>query len=336
MKTMRKIALLAALAAVAIASAAAKPVTLKLATAVPENTPWGQGLDKLAADWLALSEGLVVLKVFHGTHGDTGSIRQKMDIGTLDAGVFDSVGLHMISPEVLALSIPSMIRDDKELDFVLAKADEYMRKKLDEKGYKLLAWSKAGWIRFFSKRPVVTPGDLKRMKLGVNANDQELQQAFKAQGYDIVPASMTSMVQALSTGAVDAFYTSPLLISTQWSAFAGLSPYMTAQPVAPFVGVVLMRKSSWAKIPDELKPKLALSLAAIAKQIDAEVAKKEAAGIAAMVKLGLKVPPLTPEAKAEWEAEYGKGMESGLGAIFPAEMVGLVSSALAEYRKSKK
>ncbi len=259
-----------------------------------------------------------------------------MDIGTLDAGVFDSVGLHTISPEVLTLSIPNMIRDDKELDYVLSKTDAYMRARLEEKGYYLLAWSKAGWIHFFSKRPVVGPGDLKKMKLAVNPNDQELQSAFKTLGYNIVPASINNMIQSLNTGSVDAFYTSPLLVSTQWSAFASLSPYMTEQPIAPFVGVILMRKASWAKVSDELKPKLLESLSRIAKEIDAEVAKKEAAGIAAMMKIGLKVPPLTPEAKAQWEAEYSTGMESGLGAIFPKAMVDIATAAIAEYRKKGK
>ena len=58
MKARRPLCILLALLVLTLAQAAAKPLTLKLATAVPENTPWGAGLNKLAAEWKRISKAV--------------------------------------------------------------------------------------------------------------------------------------------------------------------------------------------------------------------------------------------------------------------------------------
>lgn len=326
----------ALLSCLALALGAA-PLALKLASPAPQNTPWGQGLERLRVDWAQVSGGQVELRVYHGgSYGDSAGVRQKMDIGTLDAGVFDSMGLSLIAPEILALSMPSLIRTDAELDYVLEKMGPWLSEKLAAKGYTVLAWSRSGWIRFFSKKQILVPEDLKRQKLGVNPNATEIQQAFKLLNYNIVPMALTGVVQGLGSGVIDAFYTSPLMVASQWTVFARGAPYMLDRPVCPFVGAILIRQSSWAKVDPALKDKLLASLLSAAKAMDRDLAKKEADAIAQMKANGLVVQPLNAAEVQAWVTDFETGMDKGLGRVFPQEAVDRVVAALAEYRKTAK
>ena len=44
---------------------AQRTVTIKMASPVPENTPWGYFFNQLAADWRRITNGEVELIVYH-------------------------------------------------------------------------------------------------------------------------------------------------------------------------------------------------------------------------------------------------------------------------------
>jgi TRAP-type transport system periplasmic protein len=144
----------------------AAPVIIKLASIAPERSPWGVVLERLASEWKKITKGEVVLRIYHnGVAGTEEDILAKARLNQLQAGVITASGLSNLSPEVLALSIPFLIKDEAELDRALAGTADYMAEKISEKGFTVLAWSKVGWINFFSKKEVRTPDDLRATKL---------------------------------------------------------------------------------------------------------------------------------------------------------------------------
>ncbi|MFH2115457.1 MAG: TRAP transporter substrate-binding protein DctP, partial [Spirochaetota bacterium] len=97
-------------------------LNLKMAMDAPRNSPWGQNLERMAAEWKRVSGGKVNLTVYAGTQGNDAQIIQKMRFG-LDIGVFASTGLALVYDDILALSIPSLVRDEAELQSVLKALD---------------------------------------------------------------------------------------------------------------------------------------------------------------------------------------------------------------------
>jgi len=325
-----------------VSLAGAEPVAIKLANIMPENTPWGRGLNKLSAEWSALSGGKIQLRLYHGTQGNSTSVRQKMNIGTLDAGVFDTTGLALIVPEILTLSTPNLIQNEAEMDAVLAAILPAFEKRLAENGYMVLTWSKAGWVHFFTRRPVTKPDELKAMKLAVSADEERIQRVFKYLGYRIVPTPFPAVVQSLNTGTIDAFYGSPLVLGSLWSTLSRLAPNMVEIPLAPVIGAVLIRKSSWAKLEaavkddPELLGKLQESMAAIGREMDREVIKKEEQTIAEFKKYGLVVPPVDAAAKALWRDDFKRALESGtIDSVDPATFEA-ITAAIEGVRKGRK
>ncbi|MFW5960734.1 MAG: TRAP transporter substrate-binding protein DctP, partial [Chitinivibrionales bacterium] len=140
--------------------------TIKMGTIAPDGSPWSKALKKISSEWNNISDGKINIKIYDGgIAGDEEDMLRKMRIGQLHAAALSGVGFVRIYNGVLALQLPMLIRNDKELYYVLEKLKDHYESKIKKEGFIVLAWSKVGWVHFFSKNPVVTPDDLREHKL---------------------------------------------------------------------------------------------------------------------------------------------------------------------------
>jgi TRAP-type C4-dicarboxylate transport system substrate-binding protein len=334
MKTLfSRLALMAAVLLVPAASLSA--ITLKVASVAPEGTPWGAALNQMAEDWLKISNGEVVLKIFHnGIAGSEADMLRKIKIGQLQGGVFTSFGLNNITPEILTMSAPMLINNNKELDYVLDKNRGVFEQKLKDKGFVVLAWSKAGWVKFFSKKPVFVPADLRAQKLSTDPSEAALSGAFKSLGYQLVPVNLGETLVALSSGMVDAIYTSP--IAAGGMQFFGVAKNMTNLDIAPFLGAITISNSVWEKIKPELRDKLLASSQAHELALDADVVKLETSAVSTMVKYGLVVNNLTPAQVQAWKDDAAIGLPKAMGSTVDKDTFDRISQQLKDFRASGK
>jgi TRAP-type C4-dicarboxylate transport system substrate-binding protein len=100
--------------------AAPRKITIKLAASVPENTPWGAHLNQMAGEWARATNGEVELKIFYnGVLGDEAKVMKMLRQNSIQAAILTSFGLNELTPQVLTLSGPFLIRDEGELDAVM-------------------------------------------------------------------------------------------------------------------------------------------------------------------------------------------------------------------------
>lgn len=274
-------------------------VNLKLGVAAPKNSPWGMSLDRLAADWRRISGGKVTLTVYAGTLGDDNSIIQKMRFG-LDAGVFPSTGLSLIYEDILALSIPSLVRDDAELRAVLKELDGPFRAEIGRKGYTILTYSSAGWVWLFSRRPVAKPSDIQNLKVAVPVDDRKMSRMLQAAGAVPVQVDIQNLVGQIATGAVDALLISPAFVQAQWSFFKSYLPYVSDMKISPFVGAALINTRSWERVPADLRKPLMDAADKMAGDLAREADRLDDVAIKAMTSDGLSVVPLSAADRAAW------------------------------------
>ena len=96
---------------------AADEVTIKLGTLAPSGSTWHNLLKDMGEKWSTASGGKVKLKIYPGgALGNEGDMVRKMAVGQLHAASITTIGLHDISPEPQALSVPMMIESDEEFD----------------------------------------------------------------------------------------------------------------------------------------------------------------------------------------------------------------------------
>jgi len=333
MRTRAPKPLLALLALLAAAPLGA--LTIKIASIAPQATPWGAALDRMAADLGKLTGGELDVKIFHGgIVGDESDTLRKLKIGQIQGAAFTNLGLNMISPEALTMSAPLLIRTEEELDYVFEKDRDYMQKKIEEKGFVVLAWSKAGWVHFFSKKPLSGPEDLKKMKLATTPSDLALAQAFRTLGYNLVPVPLSETLVALSSGMIEAAYLSPLAAGSM--QFFGVAKNMTDFAISPFVGAIVLSKQAWARISPATQAKVLEYSRGIEKSLDKDIIKLEKDAIDTMLKYGLVINKSSPAQLEAWKKDIEASLPATLGVSFDKEFYDMVSAQLTEFRARKK
>ena len=212
-------AILFGMISAALPRRADKLLTLKLGTLAPEHSSW----DKSCRTWARSGKRPASNSRFTeaGVLGDEPDIVNKMRIGQIQVGVVTVVGLSKIDKAVEVLSIPMLYKDMAESDYVRAKMQPVLEKRLEAKGFKVLNWGEAGWVYFFGKTPIHTPDDLKKMKLFIWGDDPDTMDIWQSAGFSPIPLAATDILPNLQTGMINCFDTTPIAaLSFQWFALA--------------------------------------------------------------------------------------------------------------------
>jgi len=309
-------------------------LVIKLGSPAPEGSPWDTALKRIASDWKKISSGKIIMKIYPGgIAGNEPDIIRKMRIGQLQAAIFTGVGLSYISPEILVLSMPMFIHTDKELDYILSKKSKILSGYLHKKGFALIAWSKSGWIHFFSKRPVIYPADMKKHFLAVAEGNNDMLQAWRSSGFQAVPLASNDILTGLQSGMVDAFYAPPIVAASfQWF---GLAPNMCSLKIAPLVGGLVLNNRTWNQIPDKIKPQLLEAVKTTVMQLQMEIIILEKKAINTMKKNGLKINIIPKNAVLMWQKEAVTGYDKLTKKSASKNLFFDIKNILKEYRIKK-
>ena len=272
---------------------------IKLGSLAPEGTPYHQALMEIAQSWKTISGGKVQLRIYPGgIVGDDGDMIRKMRIGQLNGAAISSMSAITIAPDIEAISFPSMIQTDEEMDRVITEVGPVIEQQLQDKGFTLVAWTLAGWVHFFAREPVVTPADMQKQKVFFWGSDATYIELLKRTGFQPVPLPVSELLPALQSGLVDAFNAPPTVaLAFQWY---GKTPHMTGMRWQPLPGCVLIDNRTWNKIPEAMRAELLASSRKIATDLLRKSRTLEADAIAAMQKNGLTVQDVPESVRQEW------------------------------------
>lgn len=315
-------------------AAEAAPIVVKLATVAPEGSLWHLIAKDMGERWREASDGQVVVRIFPGgIAGDETDVVRKIRIGQLHAAAVTSGAFHDIDPAAMALMIPMLYDSYAELDYVREGLAADLEARMAERGFVVLNWGDAGWIRFFARQPVVRPHDLRSRKLFVWAGDSTALDLYRRAGMNAVPLAVTDVLPSLQTGLIDAFDTTPLAaLAFQWFAKA---PHMTDLKWAPLVGVTVIHRTTWERIPAVLRPALMVAAREAAAARQEEIRRLDQDAVAEMQKYGLRVVPVPLEAHAQWQRS-AEGVYPVLrGKLVPVEYFDLAVRLRDEYRGSQ-
>lgn len=325
---------LAALAAALFSALPAQAQVLKLATLAPEGSPWHDLLVDIAESWKAASGGRVTLHIYAGgVAGDEPDMIRKMRVGQLQAAALSGAGLAQITPEIQALQMPMMLSSYEELDYVRDRLAPKLETITETHGFQILNWGDAGWVHFFTERPVIRPEEMKSLKIFTWEGDPTYAEVMKRMGFQPVPMAATDIYTGLQSGLINAFPTTPIAaLSFQWF---GLAKHMIDVKWAPLVGAMVVTATAWRTLPDELKPKLVRVAREAALRARGKIRPLEDEAVAAMKTHGLVVHPVPPDVMKEWEATGRASYPYLVGKVVPAGMVAEVERLRDEYRAQK-
>jgi TRAP-type C4-dicarboxylate transport system substrate-binding protein len=317
------------------ATQAASRARIKLATLAPRGSAYYKSLMRLRDEWRKRSNGRVNLVIYaDGKLGGESDTVGLMGLNSIQASLLTAVGLSEIEPGTEGLqSLPMGFHDLEEVDYVGRKLQPLLEKRLAAKGFVVLFWSDAGWVHFFTQKPLRTPDELKRMKMFTWAGSPETVRLYKAAGFNVVPLETSDIIPSLQTGMINAVPAPPVFaLATQLDTRA---PYMLQINWAPLVGACVIRKATWESLPANLRPALLDAARRIGKEIKTLGRRECRESIQAMQRRGLRVTKPTPELEARWRTEAEKFYPQIRGTIIPADIFDETLRALKEYRAQK-
>jgi TRAP-type C4-dicarboxylate transport system substrate-binding protein len=332
---MRTIATALLVAQMLATAAEAQTAKVRAGTLAPKGSSFHKVLMEMGEAWKNAPHGGVVMTLFtDGTMGNEADMVRRMRIGQLQAAMLTAGGLAAIDESVGALqNMPMMFRSLDELDYVTGKLRPTLEKRIEEKGFVVLFWADAGWVRLFAKTPAARPDEFKRLKVFVGTGSNNHIDLMKAMGYQPVPLEITDALTGLQTGLIDAMPSPPFYALA--GQFFGPAPHMLEINWVPLVGGMIINKKTWDTLPADTKAALRQSAAEAGEKIKARNRQEADEAVEAMKKRGLKVLPLTPDVEAEWVKLAESAYPRIRGRIVPAEMFDEVQRLVKEYRQQK-
>jgi len=231
------------------AGARAQQIEIKMATIAPKDSPWCDVLVRMGERWKTISNGNVKLTLYAGgVMGDEPDTVNKLRIKLIQAVALTGAGMGEIEKGVAALQIPLMFNSYDELDYVRDRLAPQLEKRIEANGFVVLNWGDAGWVYFFSDKPMTRLDDMRKLKMFTWAGSNDELELWKANGFHPVPLAATDIQMGLKTGLIDVIPTTPLY--ALWNQCFTLAKYMNDIKWAPLVGATLVSKAVWDKIPE--------------------------------------------------------------------------------------
>ncbi|MDP2881433.1 MAG: TRAP transporter substrate-binding protein DctP [Azonexus sp.] len=309
---------------------------LRIGTLAAKNSLYHRQLMELGEAWRTAQGGSGKYLVYpDGSQGGETDMVRRMRIGQLQGGLLSVVGLREIEPSIAALqNMPMMFKSWDEVDYVREKMRPAMEKKFLEKGFVVLAWGDAGWVRFFSKTPAFAPNDFKGMKFFAWGAEADQQEIMKNLGYTPVPLETADILPAIQTGMINAVPSTPYFaLATQI--------YTTANNMldlnwSPIVGALIITKKAWDELTPEGQVIVREAGAKAGVQLRAKARQEVDEAVEAMKKRGLSVNKPNAEQMKEWNA-LADGLYPRIrGKLVPAEQFDEVVALLKAFRAGKK
>ncbi|MBM4783832.1 MAG: hypothetical protein GQE15_39690 [Archangiaceae bacterium] len=298
----------------------ADPVTLKIGSLAPRESPWGQVLRTWVKAVKEKSNGEVLIDVYwNATQGDEVAQISKMKTGQLDGAVVTCTGLAVIDPTVNVLQAPGLISTWKQLDTARDALKPRFDATFKAQGFVLVGWGDVGLDRWMSKGfALASPKDFKGQRPWVWREDPTLSPVFQAANVVAIPLGVPEVLPELSTGNINAMSISALgAEQLQWSSKLD---HLSLAVVGPNIGGMVLSKAKLDTLSEANRAMVLetgrLTANALTTRIRAEDEKA-----LERLKAKMTVVQPTPAQQAEWDALYREARSRMAKGALPAELI---------------
>jgi TRAP-type C4-dicarboxylate transport system substrate-binding protein len=305
---------------------------LRVGTLAPKNSLYHRQLLEVGEAWRnAQGAGAKYVVYADGSQGGEAEMARRMRIGQLQGALLSVVGLREIEPSITALqNLPLLFRSWEELDYVREKMRPAMEKKFLDKGFVVLGWGDAGWVRFFSKEAAVRPDDYKRMKFFAWGSESEQQSIMKSLGYTPVPLETADILPSIQTGMINVVPSTPYFALA--SQIYNTAPHMLEINWAPIVGAMVVTTKAWDAMTPEAQVALRTAGDRAGMHMRTQARKEVDEAVDAMKKRGLIVHTPTAAEMKEWNALAESLYPRIRGSMVPADTFDEVFKQVKAYR----
>ena len=314
------------------AAAQAEPVTLRLASAVPEGTEWARAGKAFANDVERLTNGQVRVKWYlGGIAGNEVQVLDRMRRDQLDGVGSGGMVCTRLAPTMRVTRLIGLLRSRAEAELVIGKLKPRLDEEFHKSGYVNLWETGIGTSLIFSRTPVRSFAELQKTPLWIWDLDETFLAGLRALGIRAVPTSLEEAAAAFDQKKFDGYITMPVAaLAFQWSA---QTRYLTNLPMGFLSGCLLIANRTFDALPVEHQRALRQAAATfqahmedIGREQDLELVE---GGL--FKRQGLELVPVSPAFREQFyqAAERARANDTTVAAELKAQVEGWLKS----YRK---
>jgi TRAP-type C4-dicarboxylate transport system substrate-binding protein len=234
--------------AFAAATARAEPVVLRMATVAPDGTAWARELRATAREVEEQTRGRLKLKWYLGAiAGDEVAVAERIKRGQLDGTASGGMLCAQAAPAMRILRIPGLVQDRHQATYLVGRLRPTADAQFRKAGYVNLAYTLLGPSVLFTRQPIKTWDELKRLSLWRWDLDEISIAMLRGAGLQIVALPLEKAGPAYDDKRIDGFSALPAAaLAFQWSAQAR---YFTELPMDYLVGCVLVSTHAFDALP---------------------------------------------------------------------------------------
>jgi TRAP-type transport system periplasmic protein len=262
---LRRLAPLLALL-VAVPARADPPIRLRMAAIAPEGTPWAREFHALARDVQESTDGQVELRWYlGGIAGDEFAALERTRRGQLD-GDAGALFCERLAPSLRVGRVVGIFRNRDEWRYVMSRMLGELDREFVRSGFVNLGISTFGNILLFTRQPIHTLDDLRRVRLWSYDLDAVMNSMLAQMGATLVPLPVDQASKAWDEGRVDGFVATPsAALAFQWSARAH---YVSDLTIGTLPGCFVIAQRSWDALSNEHRAAVASAVARFVGRFD--------------------------------------------------------------------
>ena len=305
---------------------AATQETIKLATLAPEGSTWMQVLEEYDAALRADTGGRLQLVPFSGgVAGAEPDVLRKIRFGQLDGAGLTGLGLGIIAPVERVLEGPYVFHGYAQVDAIHAAAQATVEAALAEAGYTVLGWAEVGFVYLFTRQPVSSIAELRRLRVWAWAGDPVADATFAAWGVSPVRLPLADVFTSLQTGGLDGIYAAPLgLIALQWHTHMR---YMLDLPLGIASGALVLTNRRLDGLAPELREPLLHNGRVYMDRLRQRTREDGEAAIRTLRNRGIEILTVGDGERRQFERAAAVARRSMAPLLYPATLLDLVERA---------
>jgi TRAP-type C4-dicarboxylate transport system substrate-binding protein len=321
-----------ALLILAAASAAHAETVLRMATVAPDGTAWAHEFRSFAGDVERKTQGRVRMKFyFGGIAGPEREVAERIRHGQLDGTIGGPPMCGEVMPSMRVTQIPGMFQSDAEARHVIHRLSARLASEAEQTGFEFLAAAALGATNFFSRRPVHSLGELRRVKVWTWDELQVTVPILREMGLNVVTAPLEQASRLFDRGELDAFWASPVsALAFQWSARA---TYLMDTHSDYTYGCNLIASRSFFALSKEDQAHLRDATAQLADRVE-EVTRQQVRALlgGGFQHQGVTFVPIDEKFRAEFFGAANAARDRIAPRLLPTELLAHVREMLADYR----
>lgn len=316
----------------AVSSAAGEPTTLRVGTVAPRGSGWAREFAAFARYVEAEAKGTLKVKLYlDGVAGDELAMGERVKRGQLDGVASGQFLCQAAAPSMRVLRMPGVFQSRDEARDVVTRLQSTIEEEAAKNGFVVLGAAGLGPDVFFTREPVRSLEDARRLKLWRWDLDDVGIAASRDMGMQIVPMSLEEGLRAYDDKRIDGFVAAPTAaLAFQWPAAA---TYVTDLHSGYIYGCLMFGERQFQRLKPELQAAVRAGAARMLVGIDELGRRQDEELLGGMfAKQGLKTVAVSPAFRAEYFAAAKAAREHLADRMIPRELLERVLRMLADYR----